>query len=126
MAASPGGQPPRIFLPQSARDLIELYFGTQLRVQPRESTPTATTTASKIDSWEHVRLAVTVCNNGTANVTLAFIGATLATAGVVLAAGQSVTWNWFLDGELAMRGINALASSGAQQLYVIESVLSGA
>lgn len=112
--------------PTSVRQLLELYFGTPLRILPRESTPTVTTTAKQIDAWANVRTAVSVCNLGTVNVTVGFAAATLATAGFVLPPSQTVTFNWYLDNELVMYPLWAVALSGTQQLYVVESVLSGA
>lgn len=121
-----GAPIPSIALPTSARDLIGLYFGVEIRIQHRESTPVATTTAAVIGQWARVRTEVSVCNNGTVNVALAFSSATVATAGYILQAGQTVTFTWLIDNELVLHDLWALASSGSQQLYVIESVLSGA
>jgi hypothetical protein len=110
--------------PQSARELIELYYGRQIRARIQESSPTATTTPAIIGSWAQVRVEVIVSNTGSNPVNLTFGTVAAGTTGVQLSSGAWFSFSWRDDGELVMWPIYAAATTGTSQLYVCEYVLS--
>jgi hypothetical protein len=112
--------------PQSVRDLILYNFGTEIRVYPKESNPSVGTTALAIGAFANVRVALTVANPGSNTVYLGYSTSVSATFGFPLAAGQFLTWNWYIDGEIVMAAMFAIAGSSSNPLYVVESSLIGA
>ena len=123
MAGSPGGQPPRIFLPQSARDLIELYFGTQIRTKQIPSDVTVGTTASQLGTYAHQRTQLIIGNTGSALVVIAFSPSVTVTTGLPLQANTGLSFNWFDDGEMIFDTLYAISGTAGQTVHVIESVL---
>jgi len=96
---------------QSVRQLIALSFDSEIRIYPRESNPNVGTTPIPIGTFSNVRVAVTVSNCGTNSVYLGYSGAISTTFGFVLAAGAFLSWNWYLDGEIVMQQLFAVAGS---------------
>lgn len=111
---------------QSVRELIALSFDSEIRIYPRESNPTVGTTVIPIGTYSNVRVAVTVSNPGSNSVYLGYSSAISTTFGFELAAHAWLTWNWYLDGEIVMAQLYAVAAGAGNKLYVVESTLIGA
>lgn len=110
--------------PLSARDLIGLYFGTEIRLQPFETTLTVGTTSVQAGKLSNQRVAVTFSNPGTNVITVGFSPAVTATSGYTVPTGGFLSFTWFLDGELVMRDFWAISGTSSQTLYIAESVMS--
>jgi hypothetical protein len=111
---------------QSVRQLIALSFDSEIRIYPRESNPSVGTTVIPIGTYSNVRVAVTVSNPGSNSVYLGYSGAISTTFGFELAAHAWLSWNWYLDGEIVMQQLFAVAAGSGNKLYVVESALIGA
>ena len=110
--------------PLSARDLIALYFGTQIRLQPFETTLTVGTTSVQAGKLSNQRVAVTFSNPGSNLITVGFSPAVTSTSGYVVPSNGFLSFTWFLDGELVMRDFWAISGTASQTLYIAESVMS--
>jgi len=110
--------------PLSARDLISFYFGSQIRLQPKETTLTVGTTAVAAGSLGNQRVAVTFSNPGTTAIVVGLSTGVTSSSGFVVAAGSFLSFTWFLDGELVMQQFYAISSASSQTLYICESVMS--
>lgn len=113
-----------VYRPQSVRDLVAEYFGANLDLYPQESNPTVGTTAVAIGKYARQRIAITISNLTSAVVYIGFTPTVSTTKGIPLQQYQSVSFGWFLDGELAMADFWAISGSSSQTLYVLESVLN--
>jgi hypothetical protein len=126
MAGSPDyGQRLYPFVP-SARELIQFYFGSQIRLRVQESDVTVGTTAVKLGSWSNTRVALSIGNTGSALVVVAFNSGVTATTGLPVQSNTGITFNWQFDYELIMSDLYAISGSSGQTVHVIESVLSPA
>jgi hypothetical protein len=112
--------------PPSARELIQLYFGRQIRLRIQESDVSVGTTAIKLGSWANTRVALTIGNTGSALVVVGFNSNVTVTTGLPVQPNTGLTFNWFLDNELVMYDLYAISGSSGQTIHVIESVLSPA
>ena len=110
--------------PISARDLISLYFGTQIRLQPKETTLTVGTTAVAAGALGNQRVAITFGNCGSTLITVGLSAGVVSGAGYPVAPSSFVSFTWFLDGELVMQQFYGISSAGGQTLYICESVMS--
>jgi len=110
--------------PLSARDLISLYFGTQIRLQPKETTLTVGTTAVAAGSLGNQRVAVTFSNPGSNLITLGLSPGVTSASGFTVPVGGFISFTWFLDGELVMQQFYAISGTASQTLYICESVMS--
>jgi hypothetical protein len=110
--------------PMSARDLISFYFGTQIRLQPFETTLTVGTTSVQAGKLSNQRVAITFSNPGTNLITVGLSPAVTAASGYVVAPSGFLSFTWFLDGELVMRDFWAISGTASQTLYIAESVMS--
>lgn len=110
--------------PLSARDLIGLFFGTEIRLQPYETTLTVGTTSVQAGKLSNQRVAVTFSNPGTTLITVGLSPAVTATSGYSVPTGGFLSFTWYLDGELVMRDFYAISSAASQTLYICESVMS--
>lgn len=124
-----GGNPQHIRLsekgaPLSARDLIGLYFGTEIRLQPFETTLTVGTTSVQAGKLSNQRVAITFSNPGTNIITVGLSPGVSATSGYTVPVGGFISFTWFLDGELVMRDFWAISGTASQTLYIAESVMS--
>ena len=112
--------------PPSARELIQLYFGRQIRLRLQESDVTVGTTATKLGSWGNTRVQITIGNTGTALVVVAFNPGVTSTTGLPIPSNTGIVFNWLTDNELVMYDLWAISGSSGQTVHVIESVLSPA
>lgn len=110
--------------PLSARDLISLYFGTQIRLQPFETTLTVGTTSVQAGKLSNQRVAITFSNPGSNLITVGLSAGVTSTSGYVVPSNGFLSFTWFLDGELVMRDFWAISGSASQTLYIAESVMS--
>jgi hypothetical protein len=122
-----GIAPPIMLLPpQSVRDLLLFNFGTEVRIYPKESNPTIGTTPVLLGLYTNVRVALTVSNPSSNTIYLGYSTAVSTTNGLVLAANSSIAWTWYLDGEIVIQPLYAIAAGAGNKLYVVESSLIGA
>ena len=110
--------------PMSARDLISFFFGTQIRLQPFETTLTVGTSAVQAGKLSNQRVAVTFSNPGTTAIILGLSTGVTSTSGFVVPGPGFLSFTWYLDGELVMRDFFAISSVASQTLYICESVMS--
>lgn len=110
--------------PLSARDLISLYFGTQIRLQPFETTLTVGTSAVQAGKLSNQRVAVSFSNPGTSAIVIGLSTGVTSSSGFVVPGPGFLSFTWFLDGELVMRDFFAISSASGQTLYICESVMS--
>jgi hypothetical protein len=110
--------------PVSARDLIALYYGSQIRLQPFETTLTVGTSSVQAGKLSNQRVAVTFSNPGANLIVVGLSAGVTATSGYVVPANGFLSFTWLLDGELVMRDFWAISGTASQTLYVAESVLS--
>lgn len=110
--------------PMSARDLISFFFGTQIRLQPFETTLTVGTTSVQAGKLSNQRVAITFSNPGTNVITVGLSAGVTATSGFTVPVGGFISFTWYLDGELVMRDFYAISGTAAQTLYICESVMS--
>ena len=110
----------------SVRELVAANFGFRVPTYARESNPSVGTTVIPIGNYSNVRVAVTVSNPGSNSVYLGYSSAISTTFGFELAAHAWLTWNWYLDGEIVMQQLFAVAAGAGNKLYVVESALIGA
>ena len=111
---------------RDVRQLIALSFDSEIRIYPRESNPTVGTTVIPIGTYSNVRVAVTVSNPGSNSVFLGYSNSITTTFAFELEAHKWVSWVWYLDGELVMQQLFAVAAGAGNKLYVVESTLIGA
>ena len=109
--------------PISARDLISLYFGTQIRLQPKETTLTVGTTAVAAGALGNQRVAITFGNCGSNLIVVGFSAGVTATSGYPVAPSGFLSFTWFLDGELVLWDFWAISGTASQTLYVCQSIL---
>lgn len=107
------------------RTLIELFFGTQIRVQPQESDVSVGATPVQLGQFARTRVNVALSNNGGNPVAIGFSNQVTATTGIPLAIGQTVFFNWYIDGEIVTRDIWAISSAGTNSVHVIEYSTAG-
>jgi len=112
--------------PPSARELIALYFGRQVRLRIQESDATVGTTAVKLGTFANTRVQITIGNTGTALVVVAFNPSVTTTTGIPVQSNTGIVFNWITDNELVMYDLWAISGSSGQTVHVIESVLSPA
>lgn len=110
--------------PLSARDLIGLYFGTEIRLQPFETTLTVGTTSVQAGKLSNQRVAITFGNCGANLIVVGLSPAVTSTSGYPVAPNGFLSFTWYLDGELVMRDFWAISGTASQTLYIAESVLS--
>lgn len=110
--------------PMSARDLISFFFGTQIRLQPFETTLTVGTTSVQAGKLSNQRVAITFSNPGTNVITVGLSAGVTATSGFTVPVGGFISFTWYLDGELVMRDFFAISGTASQTLYICESVMS--
>ena len=108
----------------SARGLIESYFGNQIRLGFKETTLTVGTSAIAAGTQANQRVAVTFANCGGALIVVGLSSGVTATSGFPVPSNGFLTFNWFIDGELAIRDFFAISGSASQTLYICESILS--
>lgn len=108
----------------STRSLIKAYFGFGIHLQPKETTLTVGTSAVAAGTQGAQRAAVTFSNPGTNLIVVGLSTGVTATSGFCVPTGGSITFTWFLDGELVMQQFYAISGSASQTLYICESVLS--
>jgi hypothetical protein len=108
----------------SARSLIASYFGAEIRLQPYESDYSVSTTALQIGKRANQRAALYLANTGATVIAFALNSGVTTTTGLILNPTQSVTFTWFLDGEIVALDWYAISSGAGSTLHVIESVLS--
>jgi hypothetical protein len=108
----------------SARGLIAHYFGAGIHLQPFEADYTIGTSAVQVTKRANQNVGLYLSNTGAVAITFALNAGVTTTTGLILNAGQSVTFTWFLDGELAARDWWAISSGAGSTLHAIESVLS--
>lgn len=110
--------------PMSARDLISFYFGTQIRLQPFETTLTVGTTSVQAGKLSNQRVAISFSNPGTTAIVVGLSTGVTSSSGFVIPGPGFLSFTWYLDGELVMRDFYAISSAGGQTLYICESVMS--
>lgn len=108
----------------SARDLISLYFGTQIRLQPFETTLTVGTTSVQAGKLSNQRVAISFSNCGTTAIVVGLSAGVTSSSGFIIPGPGFLSFTWFLDGELVMRDFYAISSASGQTLYICESVMS--
>lgn len=107
------------------RTMIEQFFGFQLRTIPRESDVSVGATAVQLGHWARARIAVGLCNNGSAAVMISFQPTVTATTGIQLAAGQNIFFGWYLDNETVFYDLYGISTAGTNSVHVVEYVASG-
>jgi len=112
------------FNPISVRDLIAAYFGTQIRLQPKETTLTVGMTAVAAGALGNQRVAITFGNCGSTLITVGLSAGVVSGSGYPVAPSSFVSFTWLLDGELVMGQFYAISGSASQTLYICESVMS--
>ena len=110
--------------PLSARDLISFYFGTQIRLQPYETSLTVGTTAVQAGKLSNQRVAISFSNPGATDIVVGLSTGVTSSSGFVVPGPGLLSFTWFLDGELVMRDLYAISSASGQTLYICESVMS--
>jgi hypothetical protein len=111
--------------PTNTRDLLHFWYGTEIRLQPYETTYSIGTTATAIGKYANQRTAILVANLHASQILyIGFSSGVSATNGTPLSANQWFAWNWVNDNEIAMRDMWAIASGAATPIYVLESVLA--
>lgn len=109
----------------TARELIEIYFGSKIQIKAQESDVTVGTSVVKLGSYANIRTGIIISNSGSNVVALGFNNAVSATTGIQLAAGGTLSLTWLADGELATNDLWAISTASGNGVHVIESVLSG-
>jgi hypothetical protein len=110
--------------PPSARELIQLYFGRQIRLRIQESDVSVGTTAVKLGSYANTRVQLTIGNTGAALVVVGFNPSVTVSTGLPIQSNTGIVFNWVTDNELVMYDLYAISGTAAQTVHVIESVLS--
>jgi hypothetical protein len=108
----------------STRGLIESYFGSQIRLAFKETPLSVGTSAVAAGTQANQRVAITFGNCGSVLIVVGLSSGVSATSGFPVPANGFLSFNWFLDGELAMGNFYAISGSSSQTLYICESVLS--
>lgn len=108
----------------STRSLNKLYYGAEIRVDPRETTYTIGTAAVAVGKYANQRDEIVFGNPGTTAIIVGFSPGVTATSGIPVAPGGWFSLLWRDDGELVMRDMWAISSLASQTLYVLEAVLS--
>ena len=109
----------------TARELIELYFGTKIQTRPQESAVTVGTSVKQLGTVANIRTAIGISNSGAATIAIAFNNKVTATTGIQLAAGGSFYMSWLSDQETINSDIYAISGSAGNVVYVLEYMLSG-
>ena len=110
--------------PMSARDLLGLWYGTEIRLQPKETILTVGTSVITAGSLGNQRVAVTFSNPGTQQIVIGLTTSITSTTGLVVPQGGFISFSWPWDGELVMSQFYTVAAAASQTLYIIESVMS--
>ena len=110
--------------PISARDLIGAYFGTEIRLQPKETILSVGTSVIAAGTLGNQRVGITFSNPGTQQICIGLTTAITATTGLVVPQGGFISFNWWLDGEMVMQQFYTIAAASSQTLYMYESVMS--
>lgn len=109
----------------TARELIEIYFGTKVLTRVVESDVSVGTSVVQLGKNANVRTGVALCNTGAAAVAVAFNNGVTVTTGIILVTNQSMFFNWLTDGETVSQDLWAISSGSGNGVHVIEYVLSG-
>jgi hypothetical protein len=108
----------------SARGLIASYFGSEIRLGFKETSLSVGTSAVAAGTQANQRVAITFGNCGSNLIVVGLSSGVVATSGFPVPASGFLTFNWYLDGELAMANFYAISAAASQTLYICESVLS--
>lgn len=109
----------------TARELIELYYGTKIAIRVVESDVTVGTSVVQLGKNANIRTGIALCNTGGAAVAVGFNNGVTVTTGIILVTNQSMYLNWQADGEAVSQDLWAISSASGNGVHVIEYVLSG-
>src|SRR5882724_4445490 len=98
----------------SARGLIESYFGSQIRLAFKETSLSVGTSAIAAGTQANQRVAITFGNCGSNLIVVGLSSGVTATSGFPVAANGFLSFNWFLDGELATANFYAISGAASQ------------
>jgi hypothetical protein len=109
----------------TARELIEIYYGTKIQTRAHQTFPTVGTSVVQLGVYANIRTAIGISNAGAATIAVSFKNTVTATTGIQLAAGQTLFMSWNSDGESVSQDLYAISGSSGNAVFVVEYVLSG-
>jgi hypothetical protein len=110
---------------RTLRELVELFYGIAIIVNPHQTDYTVGTTAVQLGQVANTRINVGLSNWGAAAIAVGFSNSVTATTGIQVPAGGSLFFYGILDVEIVNRDLWAISASAGNAVHVVEYRLSG-
>jgi len=109
----------------NVRRLLQEVLGDSVPTDLQSSDVTVTATPIQLVPANARRAILRICNQGTANINIAFSAALTSQTAFGLAPGDTMIWDYDEDLEDVTRVFWAVADLGSNPVHITETILTG-
>lgn len=110
----------------SVQQLLAAFYGGALVTLPHETDYSVGTSVVALNSSRGLmRIGLLLSNTGNTNIAISFAAAPTITTGILLLPGGTYYSDWYYDGDLVERPLNAIGSLAGGTLHMLERFLVG-